>query len=251
MSFYGNSDFLLEVQKGNIEGHSIKTIISINGNFSQNTTQDIWVPGGTMILATAAETWEIVSTSADDSAAGTGARTVEVTYLDDLYAIDTETLTMNGTTPVPFVSTKTFRPEFMTVLSWGSTNENQGIITVRRVSDSEPRDAINTGANVSASSHRTIPLGLTGHILTIGGFCGRNTDGELRQLVTNGDSGAYGVQYGFAVTTGSFSANLGAPGGQIPEKSDIKMIGITTNNNSTLGSTVQVLLVDNTLENLA
>jgi|SRR6266850_857885 len=43
---------------------------------------------------------EIVSDSANDTAAGTGCRTVLIVYLDSTYTSKTITLSMNGTTPV-------------------------------------------------------------------------------------------------------------------------------------------------------
>jgi hypothetical protein len=77
-------------------------------------------------------TGSIISSSASDSAAGVGVRTVKIYYIDATGATaGTETVTLNGTTSVPLVaSTKCFI-EKMEVLTWGSTGWNVGTITLR------------------------------------------------------------------------------------------------------------------------
>lgn len=72
----------------------------------------------------------ISSSSANDTAAGTGARTVTVTYLDvTLGAYNTETLTMNGTTSVATVGSNYAYLESMQVATTGSTGGNAGTVS--------------------------------------------------------------------------------------------------------------------------
>ncbi len=72
----------------------------------------------------------IASSSANDTAAGTGARTVTVTYLDTtLAAYNTETLTMNGTTSVSTVGTNYAYLENIAVTTTGSTGGNVGTLS--------------------------------------------------------------------------------------------------------------------------
>jgi len=71
------------------------------------------------------------SASANDTAAGTGARQVRITYLDATGAGPfTETVTLNGTTAVATVATNICFIERMEVVSVGSTGSNVGIITL-------------------------------------------------------------------------------------------------------------------------
>jgi hypothetical protein len=73
----------------------------------------------------------IASSSANDTSAGTGARTVKITYFDDTLANRlTETVTLNGTTAVNTVATNIRFIERIEVLTSGSANENVGTITL-------------------------------------------------------------------------------------------------------------------------
>lgn len=73
----------------------------------------------------------IKSASASDAAAGTGARTVKITYFDSTgVGPTTETVTMNGTTCVATVSTTIAYIEKMEVITVGSTLSNVGILTL-------------------------------------------------------------------------------------------------------------------------
>jgi len=74
----------------------------------------------------------IVSASALDTAAGTGARTVRLTYFDNTGAGPlTEVLTLNGVTPVDTGSTTIRFIEKLEVVTVGSLGANAGIITLR------------------------------------------------------------------------------------------------------------------------
>lgn len=90
----------------------------------------------------------IASASANDTAVGTGARTVIITYLDQTMAGPfTETLTLNGTTGVNTVNTNICFIESIKVVTAGSGGANAGIITLY--------SAINKGGSVIG----TIALG--------------------------------------------------------------------------------------------
>lgn len=74
----------------------------------------------------------VVSSSASDASAGVGARTVTITYYDSsLNGPFTETVTMNGTTPVNTVSTTICFVEKFQVITSGSSIYNVGTITLK------------------------------------------------------------------------------------------------------------------------
>jgi hypothetical protein len=76
-------------------------------------------------------TGSIVSSSANDSSAGTGARQVRITWMDATgTTVGTEDVTLNGTTAVNLVTTTKCFIEKMEVLTVGSTGSNVGIITL-------------------------------------------------------------------------------------------------------------------------
>lgn len=71
------------------------------------------------------------SSSASDASAGTGARTVLITYYDStLTNLKTETVTLNGVTPVNTVGTDLCFIEKLTVITTGSGGGNIGTITL-------------------------------------------------------------------------------------------------------------------------
>lgn len=76
---------------------------------------------------------ELVSDSVNDTAAGTGARTVQVVYLDSTYTNKTVTLTMNGTTAVAMPE-NVLRVNRMIVVTGGTfRGANFGNIKLRAV----------------------------------------------------------------------------------------------------------------------
>jgi hypothetical protein len=76
-------------------------------------------------------TGSIASANANDTAAGTGARTVKIYYVDQTGATaGTETATLNGTTGVNLVTTTKCFIEKIEVLTAGSGGVNAGIISL-------------------------------------------------------------------------------------------------------------------------
>lgn len=74
----------------------------------------------------------IVSANANDTSAGTGARTVTLTYFDqNLNGPYTETIALAGTTPVNTVATNICFIEDMRVATVGSGGSNAGIISLK------------------------------------------------------------------------------------------------------------------------
>lgn len=74
----------------------------------------------------------LVSTSALDTAAGTGARTVRITYYTATFTGPfTETVTLNGVTPVNTVSSTICYIEKIDVMTAGSTGSNAGVINLK------------------------------------------------------------------------------------------------------------------------
>lgn len=87
---------------------------------------------GAYVQPTAAAQRSIGSTSANDTAAGTGARKVRLTYYDGSMAGPfTETVTLNGTTAVNTVATNIRFVESIVVTEVGSSGFNNGLIALQ------------------------------------------------------------------------------------------------------------------------
>lgn len=108
--------------------------------------------------------FEAVSSSANDTAAGSGARTIEITGLGTAWQIQVETIILNGVTPVQTVNDylRVTKAEVISVGSYGAVNA--GNILVRGTGGGTSAVQIDTGLGVSLGSHFCIPAGYTGKI---------------------------------------------------------------------------------------
>lgn len=135
--------------------------------------EDIWDGGAayTGFPTTTAEEFQILSSDANDTSAGTGARTVRVFYLNSSYeAFDSSgnflyfDVSLNGTAPVNSGVTG-MRVWRAYVLTAGSGTTNAGTITVRwRTTTSVVFTVMPIGESQSHITAFTVPLGYTLYI---------------------------------------------------------------------------------------
>ena len=115
----------------------------------------------------------VVSTSANDSASGTGARSVTINYLDASMALHQETITLNGTTAVNTVGTNWAFMEGSFLSAVGSGGTNAGTInfwTGTGGTGSIWASIAIDGSNQTNYCHHYVPTGVTCYISTcIGG----------------------------------------------------------------------------------
>jgi len=158
--------FELQVARGQIQAHSIVTIAGYNSDV--DTAWEMITPVGNLSYPAAALQMTVSSADADDTSAGTGARTVLITGLDANYAVISETVTMNGQTAV--TTTNSFlRINAMLVTTAGTSLANEGVIYIGSgtVTSGVPATIYNViaaGFNNSTSSQYTIPAGYTGYL---------------------------------------------------------------------------------------
>lgn len=115
----------------------------------------------------------IVSTSAlDTNTAGTGARTVKLTYLSiDLASVKTETIALNGLTAVNTVATDIALIEKIEVLTAGSGGSNAGTISVMTLvaGGGTAMGSIAVGDNRTFWAHHYVPVGKTCYLFSLTG----------------------------------------------------------------------------------
>ena len=83
--------YLYDIAEGNVDDHASTHILGHNDDID-NAVEDIWEPGGSYTFPSSAMQMEVVSSDAEDTAAGPGARTVMIHYLDSNYDEQTEVL---------------------------------------------------------------------------------------------------------------------------------------------------------------
>lgn len=137
---------------------NIRRISALGNNPDVDAAEDIWTGGGAYPWMTAATSLEILSASENDTAAGTGARTVVIAGLDINYAEITVTVTLNGITPVA-LSSQLFRINGAVVATCGTGNTNAGDITIRDAGGGTTRAVLQAGYSISRQSQFTVPAG--------------------------------------------------------------------------------------------
>lgn len=126
----GTPEFLHMAMRGVIPGVTRIVISGFNADIdTASVPEDIWGGDGLIPVPSGNESWEIVG-GVNDAAAGTGARTVSITTLDDQYAPTTQTITMNGTTAVPIPGNCRFI-NIGTVLTAGSLGKPSQALEIR------------------------------------------------------------------------------------------------------------------------
>lgn len=122
--------------------------------------EDVWEGGGLYPFQATASTLSVVSTSANDTAAGTGARTILISGLNSAYAPITEVVTLNGLTPV--ITTNSFlRINLCTTTSSGSGEVNAGDISVNVSGGGALQALLRAGYGFNRSAVYTVPAGNT------------------------------------------------------------------------------------------
>lgn len=139
----------------------------------------------TFVPVTTADQLEIVSTSANDSIAGTGTRTVDVTYLNASENIQTTTVTLNGTTAVPLTGINASAILWMEAATGGVLEVSQGTINLRKVgAPTTIYEQIVAGGNKSMSARVKVPAGYTAYMITFDGFAiNQSMDIRIRATV--------------------------------------------------------------------
>lgn len=117
----------------------------------------IWPNGAFSIPPSSGVQMSIVSTSTADAAAGTGIRTARIHYLDADLAVQTEDVTLNGTTPVLTVATDIRFIQCFHALTVGSGAKAAGEITASHSGTTYSQVA--TGTLRCSSSARMVPAG--------------------------------------------------------------------------------------------
>jgi len=154
------SQFECDVACGLVPGRVNTTIFGyVAGVTSVSLPVNIWDGNTLRNVGFANETLQVRSDSANDTAAGTGARTVVIVGLDANYAEVVDVVTLNGTTPVP-CNFQFMRRNAFAVFSAGSGRTNAGNI-ILETTGAALRDKISAAKGVQRSAHYTVPAGKT------------------------------------------------------------------------------------------
>jgi len=240
--------FEIQVSQGRVPGYSMVMIAGENPDVDSAAYEDIWTQGGLTVYPAAALQMKVSSSSANDTGAGTGARSVIIQGLDANYDPITETVALTGQTEVT-TSASFLRINKMIVATAGTGLANAGTIYIGTgvVTAGVPATIYNTiapGFNDSLNFSYTIPNGYTGYIM-------------WSRVTTGQDTGTTGVTArllntpasGIPVVTAIADNNNGQVQFQPPipvrmeSKTRITAQAIGAANNNRVGALAQLMLV--------
>lgn len=247
-----SEDFFLHVARGQVPGHRAISRGGMNPDIDTGASESMWDFGGLYTFPSAASVMTISSSSAADTAAGTGARTVLVTGLDANYNEIQEVVALNGQTGVNTVNSY-LRCHGMTVLTAGSGgtaagNIHQGTGTITAGVPANVFAYIGLGWNTSQAVAYTVPAGYTAYLLNIltsaiSSAVNQNTQLSIRQRAPGGVF----LRGGTVVISNSPVFLEYQMPRAFPEKTDIDAIATTTDSNVVATIAARILLISNTL----
>lgn len=206
---------------------------------------DLWTGMGAYPWLAAATALEVVSSSAADAAAGTGARTVLVSALDIDFVEFQEVLTLNGTTPVPMVK-PAYRIQDIRMVSGGSSMVNAGTINLRDVAGGTVRAIIPIGYGTARQSQYTVPAGHTlswvvGPVICINRPTSTR-DAAIGVLLRNPIASYQWIPLEVTVDGNPFQL-MGSPLAVFPEKTDLglRVMAVSANATDITGGWVGLL----------
>ena len=240
-------DWTINISAGAVAGTSYIEKFGMNVDVDSNK-ETIWDGGGIYSYIGTAETLAVTSDNVNDSAAGSGARTVEIQGLDADYNVVLETLTIGGA-----AGTQTFIRVFrVKVLTAGTSGINEGTISITSSDTSTVLAQIGidgTGSNAAGRGQTfmalyTVPAGKTAYLTqwTVG--CGKQNTDTVSTLLARPQSGAWNAKDIITVSATTYAKDYKIPL-QFTEKTDIEVRAYSTTNNSLVSSTFNLLLIDN------
>ena len=163
-------EFALGAFPGNFPG---ALAARAQGYVNTSATSNTAVRATAYTPSAAAGQRSVSSSSASDTSAGTGAQQIVINYLDASFVQHSETLLLNGTTPVPTVNTNYLYIESIVVTQVGSGQINAGIISqfTNNNGTGTVIGSIAVGDQQTWWAHHYVPAGVTCYLtcLSAGG----------------------------------------------------------------------------------
>lgn len=152
----------INITRGRMAGAEFTSSYGERVTTGAETDYPVW-PDGAIALASYGSGVTVQSTSANDSAAGTGIQALHLHYLRQDYSrVDSVIVELNGTTPVPINDPQFHWMQCMHVVPGrvGSGGIAAGIITAKNGAGTETYSEIAVGKLRCSSSFRMVPKGV-------------------------------------------------------------------------------------------
>uniref|UniRef100_A0A6M3KDZ5 Uncharacterized protein n=1 Tax=viral metagenome TaxID=1070528 RepID=A0A6M3KDZ5_9ZZZZ len=233
-----NIPYTYAVSEGDVGGHQPFTKLGYNSDID-NVEETVWSVGGKYVFPTGGQKMEVVSTSTNDHATGTGIRTLVLTYLDTKYVKNTEIVSLKGTSSVITTSTDIFRVNSIRAITAGSGSVADGRIDCRNLADTPIYRSLAKGYTRGRSLVYTVEAGKTLYITDLTGSVGMASGNRYARFTfrSNYDDVAEQTRSfllpfaEFGIQDGVIHMPLNVPE-KVPEKCDIVCSAISDAANS-------------------
>lgn len=243
------NDFVLDANRGILSGVSYEHVVGRNA--AVGTTEEfIGYSGSALpVFLTAADNIVLVSSNANDTAAGTGARTIRIVGLDQDWNKTFEDVTTNGTSDSAATTTTFIRIWRAFVLEAGSYTApyNLGDITIK-TSGGTTMTTIEAEVGKTTDGQWSIPAGKEGYLNRIMLTVSKNKTADFSLKIRNrGDVIAAPFRGSRKVTSyeevdGRFEEVL-LSYRKLDEYSDIWAVGESNSGTSTINTTFDIIIV--------
>jgi len=149
------------------------------GNLTSAATTEVLMCASTYTEQASQAQRSVVSTNAQDNPAGTGAAAVRITYLDSNYVLNTEDITLNGTTAVNTVGTTIRFIENFQVIQGSAAVGTISLMTGLAGAGS-PIISIPSSTEQAFICHHYVPAGKRAWILGWGATVSNNANFKLK-----------------------------------------------------------------------
>jgi hypothetical protein len=242
--------FELQVSRGQVDGHKTLFKFGINGDVG-TSVETVWAQGGTYVYPASATVMKISSSSADDAADDTGARTISIAGLDANYNEISETVILNGQTEVNTVNSY-LRISRMFVVTAGSGATAAGTIyagtgTVTSGVPAVIYGMIALNANQTQMAFWTVPAGYTLYLMGVYYSSGNSTANAWTnfQLIQRPLGGVFRQQSSTRMPgSGDFVLDLHTPVA-FPEKTDIEIRAVASAGASNVSAEFEGIYIKN------
>ncbi len=174
------SDYNTERNTGLLSDQTAKR--KFGRNLSVSTSDEtVWSHSANWVPAQTAYTIRVASGGdANDTSAGTGARTVDVTFLDDSWDEVTETLTLAGASASAATTALAIRVFRVEVASTGTYHgTNTGAIVIEQTTGGIVMANLAVGSSITEQAIYSVPNGFTMYITDIFVSCGQANSADI------------------------------------------------------------------------
>lgn len=245
--------FELQVARGQITMHSAINVFGYNPDVD-TSEESIWPDGGTIPHPTVASVLKISSTSANDTSAGTGARTIAIFGLDANYNEISESVLLDGQTAVN-TGNSYLRISRMYVTTAGSGATAAGTIyagtgTVTSGVPATVYGMITLTANQTQMAFWTVPAGYTLYLMGVY-FTSANSTANAStnfQLIQRPLGGVFRIQSSARTSgNGDFVFDLHTPLA-FTEKTDIEIRAVASAGTSNVSAEFEGIYIQNYMQ---